>query len=323
MTPRASVVIPTWNGAHYLGPCLAALRRQVWRDFEVLVVDNGSTDETPATVAAYPEVRPLWLPENRGFAAACNAGIQAAGGDVVVLLNNDTEADSGWLGALVGALDADPGAGMAQPKVRLFGQREVLHTTGDTVDLAGMPGNRGVWEVDRGQWDEQRDVFGANGAAAAYRRALLEDVGLLEERFGSYLEDVDLAWRARLRGWRCIYVPEAVVYHHVSATGGGALASYLVARNRWWLLARCYPGRLLLRHAGRVLAAQLKVAGAAARSWRGAAARATLRGQVVGALTWPRMLPARRAIQSRRTVDDATLERWLGAAGGKPADRLG
>jgi GT2 family glycosyltransferase len=321
VTPRASVIIPTWNGARFLGPCLGALRAQAWRDFEVLVVDNGSTDETVAVLAAFPEARHIRLPANRGFAVACNVGLAAAAGDVLVLLNNDTEAEPGWLGALVAALDASPAAGMAQPKVRLFDRRDRLHTTGDTVDRAGMPANRGVWERDLGQWDDRRDVFAANAAAAAYRRAMLDDVGGLAEVFGSYLEDVDLAWRGRLRGRTCVYEPAAVVYHHVSATGGGPLASYYVARNRWWLVARCYPGRLLARQLGRVLAAQLGVAADALRHWRGAAARATLRGQVVGALTWPAMLRQRRAIQARRTVDDATLARWLGA--GSPDPEVG
>jgi GT2 family glycosyltransferase len=311
VTPRASVIIPTWNGARFLAPCLRALRSQTNRDFEVLVVDNGSTDDTRTVLAGFPEVEVVALPENRGFAAACNVGLRQARGEVLVLLNNDTAAEPGWLGALVAALDRHPEAGMAQPKVRLFDRRDTLHTTGDTVDWAGMPANRGVWQLDRGQWDDQRDVFGANAAAAAYRRAMLDDVGLLAEAFGSYLEDVDLAFRGRMRGWTCVFVPEAIVYHHVSATGGGPLASYYVARNRWWLLARCFPARLLRRHFGAILAAQGHVAADALRHGRGAAARATLRGLVVGAVTWPRMLPARRAIQGRRTVDDATLEGWL------------
>jgi GT2 family glycosyltransferase len=309
--PRASVIIPSWNGARFLPACLDALRVQTLPDIEVLLVDNGSTDDTAAVVARYPAVRVLRLTTNRGFAAAVNAGIRAARGEVIALLNNDTAADAGWLAALVAALAAAPEAGMATSKVLLFDRRDVLHTTGDTLDLAGSPGNRGVWEVDRGQWDAQRDVFGASGAAAAYRRALLEDVGLFEESFGSYLEDVDLAWRARLAGWGCVYVPEAVVYHHLSATGGGAVASYLVARNRTWLIARNYPTRLLLKHGRRVLGAQLGALRAALGSWRGAEARATLRGLLVGWLTWPRMLPARRRIQARRTLSDRQLERLM------------
>ncbi len=317
LTPmRASIVIPTWNGARFLGPCLDALDRQTLGPpgggaYEVIVVDNGSTDATGEVLAMRPAVRVIRFNENRGFAAAVNAGITASRADVVVLLNNDTEVEPGWLAALVAALEADPGAGMATSKVRLWDRRDVLHTTGDTVDLAGSAANRGVWEVDRGQWDERRTVFGANAAAAAYRRALFDDVGGFEEAFGSYLEDVDLAWRARLAGWGCVFVPEAVVYHHVSATGGGPLASYLVARNRVWLIARDYPARLLARHLGSVAAALTRAGWSALAAWRGAAARATLRGLAAGLITWPRMLPARRRIQARRRVSDDALEALL------------
>lgn len=303
----ASVVVPTWNGARFLPTCLDALRRQTGVVFEVIVVDSGSTDETQAVLARYPEVRMVRLARNRGFAAAVNAGIRAAGADVIVLLNNDTEVEPTWLGRLTAALAAAPEAGMATSKVRMFDRRDVLHTTGDTVDASGMAANRGVWETDRGQWDNALEVFGASGAAGAYRRALFEDVGPFEEAFASYLEDVDLAWRAQLAGWRCRFAPDAVVYHHVSATGGGPLASYLVARNRIWLLARNYPARLLARNARHVAAAQLRVALEAVRAWRGTAARATLRGLLVGLLTWPRMLPARRRIMAGRRIDDRAL----------------
>jgi len=314
--PRASVIIPTWNGARFLNPCLAALDAQSLGGlasgaFEVLVVDNGSTDETLAVLGDWPDVHVVRFATNRGFAAAVNAGVRAARADVLVLLNNDTEVEPGWLAALVDALAAHPEAGMATSKVRLFDRRDVLHTTGDTLDVAGCPANRGAWEVDRGQWDGARDVFGANAAAGAYRRALFDDVGLFEEAFGSFMEDVDLAWRARLAGWTCVYVPEAVVYHHVSATGGGPLASFLVARNRVWLIARDYPARLLVKHAPSVVRAQLAIARDALAAWRGAAARATLRGQAVGLATWPRMLGARRRIQRARRVTDERLEGWM------------
>jgi GT2 family glycosyltransferase len=136
------------------------------------------------------------------------------------------------------------------------------------------------------------------------------------EAFGSYMEDVDLAWRARLGGWRCAFVPDAVVYHHLSATGGGPLSSYLVARNRIWLIARNYPTQLLVRHSRRVVGAQARVARDALRAWRGPAARATLRGQAVGLVTWPRMLAARRRIQSSRRLGDAEMEHLMAEADG-------
>lgn len=316
--PRASIVIPNWNGARFLAPCLDALDRQSLGDlasgaFETLVVDNGSGDASLEILAGYPGVRVIGMPRNLGFAAAVNIGIRAARSEIIVLLNNDTEATSAWLEALLRALDAAPKAGMASSKVRLWSDRARLHTTGDTLSLAGMAGNRGVWEIDEGQFDAATEVFGANAAAAAYRRALFEDVGDFEEAFGSYMEDVDLAWRARLAGWSCVFAPDALIYHHLSATGGGPVASFLVARNRIFCLMRNQPTRLLLRHAPAILAAQLRIAWTALRAWRGAAARATLRGQLAGLLTWPRMLPDRRRIQAGRRIDLDRLESLIRA----------
>lgn len=335
----ASVVVPTWNGAPHLPTCLESLRAQrgvrwvapgaepasgeeegaAWPptafDVELVVVDNGSTDGSLDLLARYPEARVLALPRNLGFARAVNAGIRASRGDALVLLNNDTEAEPTWLAELLGALEHDPTIGAATSRIRLFDRRDRLHTTGDFVDAAGMAESRGVWELDVGQHDDAREVFGASAAAAAYRRALLEDIGLFEEAFGSYYEDVDLAVRARLAGWRTVYVPEAVVYHKLSATGGGAYASYRVARNRVWMLARCWPGALLRRHAWAIARAQATCALDALRHWRGAAARATLRGLVVGWLTWPRWVAARQRILRRRRVVDAALAVWLAPPG--------
>jgi GT2 family glycosyltransferase len=312
--PSASIVIPTWNGAHWLGPCLDSLRRQtLWGRFETIVVDNGSTDGTSDVLGDHDWVQVIRFAENRGFAPAANAGIERARADVIVLLNNDTEAEPDWLEELLTALAAAPAAGMAASKILTLADRRVLHTTGDTVDAAGAPGNRGAWELDRGQWDGATAVFGACGAAAAYRRALFDSVGPFEERFESYLEDVDLAWRARLAGFDCVFAPRAVVYHSVSATGGGAYASFRVARNRIWLIVRNYPARPLLRNLHRVAASIGSVALDAARHSAGAAARATLRGLVTGIVTSPSMLGSRRAIQAGRLLSDGEFEVLVGA----------
>lgn len=320
--PQATVVIPNWNGARFLPACLAALDRQTLgapgsAAVELIVVDNGSTDASLEILRAHPGLRLLPLPGNLGFAAAVNVGIRAARAPVIALLNNDTEVEPDWLAALLSALAANPAAGSATSKVLQFADRQRFHTTGDTLDLAAMAANRGWGEVDAGQYDQATAVFGANAAAAAYRRALFDDIGSFCEDFGSYMEDVDLAWRARLAGWGCVFAPAARVYHHVSATGGGPMASYLVARNRLLMIARCYPGPLLLRHLPRVLSAQLGLAWQALCSWRGAAARATLRGLFAGLVGWPRMLEARRRIQAGRRLGDAALEALLA---GDPAN---
>ncbi len=275
----AAVIIANWNGARHLRVCLDSLRRQTHPQFEVIVVDNGSSDGSQRLLAEeYPEVRVLALGENLGFAAASNRGAQASEADIVVMLNNDTEVEPGWLAALCQALADHPEAGAAASKMLLFDRRDVLHSAGDRLGPGLMPQNRGVWEVDRGQYDQQTEVFGACGGAAAYRRAMWDQLGGFDERLFMWLEDVDLAWRAQDAGWKCVFVPEARVYHHLSATGGGATASYYVGRNtvlihRWRLTAADWR-----RHGGAILAAHARVVSDALRAWRGEAARARLRG---------------------------------------------
>ncbi len=314
--PSVSVIIPHWNKAEYLSTCLNSLLGQSYPHFEVILVDNGSTDDSLAILERdYPWVQVIALEVNLGFAKAVNIGIRATRGELVALFNNDVEADRRWLEELVGALERHPEAGMATPKLLLFHRREMINAAGDFYGLDGVPGNRGVWQKDEGQFDDEEWVFGAGGAASLFRRSMLDAIALpndegpqaLDEEFVSYCEDVDLAWRAQLAGYRCIYVPTALAYHRLSATGGGALASYYVGRNFLYLLAKDYPTSLLVRHWPRILRAQLRIAWEALKAWRGEAARARLWGQIVGLFTWPRMLPKRRLVQRRRGVSDEYL----------------
>lgn len=312
-SPSVSVIVPNWNGEEHLPTCLESLRRQTLADVEVIVVDNGSTDGSLRLLERdYDEVRVLALGENRGFAGACNAGIRDARGRYLVLLNNDTEADVGWLEEVVAAFERHPSAGMVASKMLLFDKRDVFHTAGDFYSVDGLPGNRGVWQKDEGQYDVEEYVFGACGGSAAYRRSMLGEVGLLDEAFFYSCEDVDLAWRAQLAGWRCVYAPRAVVYHKLSATGGGATASFYDGRNTLYVLIKDYPGELWRRHWRVVLRRQLYLGAEALRAWRGRAARARLRGQLAGVLTGVfRMLPKRQRVQQTRVVDREYLERIL------------
>lgn len=305
-----SVIIPNWNGVKLLPVCLDALRHQTLQNLEIIVVDNGSTDGSVQFIAReYPEVRLITLPKNRGFAPAVNEGIRAARGETIVLLNNDTEADAHWLEEIARAFRDHPDAGMVACKLRLFDRRDHLHSAGDFCRVDGIPGNRGVWEQDCGQYDDGRDIFGAQGAAAAYRKAMLDEIGLLDEDLGSYIEDVDLAWRARLAGYACAYAPRAIVYHMVSATGGGPIASYFVGRNLIFVLAKNYPAGLWKKYRWDVLRAQWHITRDALQSIRGTAARARLRGQVAGVLGLPRWLSKRK--QVIRRASDAEIEKVL------------
>jgi GT2 family glycosyltransferase len=306
------VIIPNWNGARHLPDCLNALRLQTFRDFDVILIDNGSTDNSLKLLAQeYPEVKVIALASNRGYAGGCNVGLKAAASEVLVLLNNDTEVTPTWLQELLAALDQHPEAGMATPKVLLWDDRTRLHTTGDYVRTNGIPDSRGVWELDEGQYDREPYVFGASGVAPAYRRTMLDEIGLLDADYGSYCEDVDLCWRAQLAGYRCVYAPRAVLYHKVSATGKGALRSFYVARNTIWMLAKNLPQEIWRRHRKAILSAQWKRLADAVRAWRGVEARATLRGQLAGLLGLPRALRKRPEIQAGRRVDSAYLESLL------------
>lgn len=311
-TGLLSVIIPNWNGGAFLPVCLDALARQTYAPIEVLIVDNASGDGSPELIRRdYPWVKLLELPVNVGFTGACNAGIWASRGEFVALLNNDTEADEGWAEAVIDAFARHPEAGSVASKMLLFDRRDHIHTAGDYFTLDGRAGNRGVWQADAGQFDSEEFVFSACGGSAVYRRAMLDQIGLLDDDFFFSLEDIDLGWRAQLSGWRCLYTPRAIVYHHLAATGGGVTASYYDGRNLLFVLAKNYPAALWREHRGEIVRAQGRLALEALRAWRGAAARARLRGMLAGLLGLPRQWRKRRAIQASRVISIAELETLL------------
>ena len=242
-SPRVAVVIVNWNGRQHLERCLAALFAQPLDHAQVIVVDNGSTDDSCAWVAAhFPQVQLMALPHNAGFAVANNLAIRATTSPYLLLLNNDTEVQPGWLEALIVPLDQDQSIGMCAPRVLLADRPDQIDSIGIRVDALGF-----AWQIGRGQpaaaFPTPIDVFGPSGAAALYRRAMLDQIGLLDEDFESYYEDVDLAWRAQRAGWRCRYVPQASVLHVHSATSRRFpdRKLYLLTRNRWWTLFKNYP----------------------------------------------------------------------------------
>ncbi len=244
-----------------------------------------------------------------GFTSGINAGIKVARGELLVLLNNDTEAEPDWLAQLVAVAQRHPEAGMVASKLKLWDDRTRIHSAGDFYTVSGRPGNRGVWNKDEGQWEREEWIFAPCAGAALYRRSLFDAIGTFDERFGSYLEDVDLAWRAQLAGFGCRFAPRAVVYHRVSATGGGPLASFYNGRNWIYVLVKNVPGSILRRHWPAIVREQLRIAWDALRAWRGAAARARLRGQLAGLLALPRLLRWRRANLAQRNprVSDEAL----------------
>lgn len=308
MSLSVSVIIPNWNGLEHLNVCLTSLQKQEGVKFEVILVDNGSTDGSQSYIRDnFPEVKLIELNENRGFTGANIVGYANSKGDIVTLLNNDTEVERLWLATIVDAFQRYPEVGIVASKMLLFDRRDHFHTAGDFYRLDGIPGNRGVWQKDIGQYDREEYVFSACGGSAAYRRSMIDEIGFLDQSYYFSCEDTDLSWRAQLAGWKVLYVPEAVVYHKLQATGGSVTASYYDGRNFIFLILKNYPYSLLKRYWLPILRAQLKITRLALKSWRGRAARARLRGQIVGLLLGFKMVSKRRSIQTTRRVHDDYL----------------
>ena len=315
--PFISIVVPNYNGEALLPDLFLALEKQTFGDFELIFVDDASRDGSVKWVEErYADsdtlsVRVLVNRRNIGFVASCNMAADAARGRVLVLLNSDTEPEPEWLAELARAVCENPQAAIVTSKILLFNERTKLHTTGDMMGADGIPLNRGVWEEDRGQYDQQRTVFGGNGGGTAYRKDVWQMLGGFDSDFWMYLEDVDLAFRAQLAGWEAVFAPDARLYHHVSATSGHTLASYYVGRNTIWNVAKNMPRSLLVRNLPAIIQAQLQVTVDALRNWRGEAARARLLGQAAGIIGLVRQLRKRSVIQPRRILEDEELRRRL------------
>lgn len=313
---RVTVIIPNWNGREFLRPCLGSLREQHFEDFDTIVVDNGSSDGSLRMVAEeFPGVRAVSLGENRGFSAAVNAGIRSSRTELVALLNNDTEQDPRWLAALVEASGTRAEAGFFASKLVSFSDHRLLDGAGDALRLSGLPYRLGHGERDRGQFDAPAYVFGACGAAALYRKSMLEEIGLFDEDFVSYCEDGDLSFRAQLAGYKCLYVPDSVVYHIGGASTGGkrsVTATRLGTRNSLSLLVKNMPLSMVPYVLPFMLLGQLSRLAAIAAS-RGAL-RAHLAGISEARLQFPLMLEKRRKIQGSNKLSSAELRRLFGSS---------
>jgi hypothetical protein len=243
-----SVIVVNWNRKELLRACLHSLRRQAGAAFEVIVVDNGSTDGSAEMVETEFAFRVVRNRENRGFCAANNEGIAAARGDFVALINNDAEAAGGWLAALEQACSKAPDVGMAASKVLVWEDCGRIDKAGHLIFPDGQNRGRGSGEADCGQYDREEEVLWPDGCAAMYRKAMLDQIGGFDEDFFAYGDDAELGLRARIAGWRCIYTPQAVVRHHRGSTLGkdSVRRLQLIERNRLLLAMKLFPWSLLL-----------------------------------------------------------------------------
>lgn len=307
--PTASLIIVNWNGLAYLRACLPALITQLHDADELIVVDNGSADGSVAWVnASFPQVRLIPLRTNLGFAQGNNLGMRLARSEVLVALNNDTIPAPDFLEQLLAVFAVAPQVGMAASVLTFAHRPEVVASAGIAIQRNGLALDLWQGQPVTALPAGPVEIFGPSGGAAAYRRQLLEDVGLFEPSFWMYLEDADLAWRARLRGWRCLLAPAARVRHVYSASSGqgSPLKQRLLARNRLRLLVRCLPDALLLRWLPAILVYDL----AAAAYGLCCGQPAIFAGRATALHELPGLLVQRRAIQRSRIVSVDELAGW-------------
>jgi len=326
--PPVTVIIVNHNRAALLEACLRSLLQPQGVEFEVVVVDNGSQDGSAEVVEAFARgapfaVRLLRNAENLGFCAANNQGIRASRAPFVALLNNDAEAEPYWLARLQAAFE-DPRVGMAASKILVYDDPGVIDKAGHLIWLDGQNRGRGTGQLDSGQFDRLEEVLWPDGCACMYRRAMLDEIGLFDEDLFAYGDDAELGLRARIAGWRCLYVPQAVVRHHRGATLGVANPRRLalIERNRVLLAVKHFPPDLLLLNPVFFLMRAAAGAWAALRG-RGEAGRipgaggklkallAVLRGDWEALALLPRTWRKRRALRPLRRLTHAEVRRLL------------
>ncbi|MBI1748706.1 MAG: glycosyltransferase family 2 protein [Acidobacteria bacterium] len=248
--PMVSIIIVNWNGGKYLEAAVSSALQQTYTPLEVLVVDNGSTDDSLSILNVKFGVRITVLSQtkNHGFSEGVNIGLRSARGQYIALLNNDAFADPNWISAMAHAMTYHPRVGMCACKVLFYYSPTVIDKVGHLMYPDGLNVGRGLGEQDNGQYDQTEEALFPDGSAALYRREVFEEAGLFDAQFFAYGDDADFGMRARWLGWDCRYVPTAVVHHVHSATFGrySPQKAFLVERNRLWLAVKVFPARLLL-----------------------------------------------------------------------------
>lgn len=277
-------------------------------NLEIIVVDNGSTDGSRKSVP--DSVKWIQLDRNTGFAYAVNRGFEAATHPYVFIVNNDMTLEPDCLTHLASFLDAEKKYAFAQPKVRFLNRKDTINTVGDVWSVYGLAIQKGFGEKDIGQFDRTGEIFSPTGGAALFRKSVLDEVGHFDERFVSYLEDVDLGFRIRLAGFRGALVPEAVIYHEFQATFRKVpvMSRFYITRNNYYVLLKNMPGLLLLKYAPHLGIGALRVLIVYLKD---GCFRMLLKVQSDLLRNLWHLLKERRRIQHRRVVALRDLDRWF------------
>lgn len=309
---KICIVIPNWNGADWISESLVSLQKQTY-PADIIVVDNGSVDNSIQLIRKkFPKVRLIELPENTGFDGGVNAGIRPAlteGYDAVAVFNNDAVADEDWLKHLVAVMKSDKKRGIACGK-QLYTDKKHIDSTGDFYSIWGMPFPRGRNQVDNGQFDKPEALFCAPAAATLYHADLFKEIGIFDEKFFAYYEDVDISFRAQLAGWKVWYEPKALVYHRVNATSAklGSFSRYHSTKNFFMLYVKNMPGWLFWKYLPLFVLQSIRLG---ISSLLRGGIWPYLQGATRALLNLPHALRERHRIQSTRKIPPSAIDNML------------
>lgn len=238
-----SIIIPNYNGAKYLKICIESLHKQIFKDYELIIIDNASSDESVNIIESYDNIKLIKLDKNYGFDRAVNEGIKIAKGEYVILLNNDTEADEEWLSNLVKCIEKDENIFSCSSKMIRYYERDKIDDAGDGYNILGWAYKRGDGSAaDKYKKDEE--IFSSCAGAAIYRKKIFDEIGYFDEEYFAYIEDIDISYRAKIFGYKNIYCSDAIIYHMASATSGSkynAFKARLISRNNIYTIYKNMP----------------------------------------------------------------------------------
>jgi hypothetical protein len=305
--PLTSIIIVNYNGKKFLSDCLNSIFCQRYFPFEVIMVDNGSHDGSVEYIRQnFPEVKIYTQSTNLGFAAGTNTGIRQAEGEFILTLNNDTILTPDFIDELAKPMVSDPFVGTCASKMVFPDGR--ISSTAICISRSGAAWDQGMGEPDHGQYDVAKEVFGPCAGAALYRRTMLDEIGLFDEDFFLYMEDVDLAFRARLSAWKCMYVPSARVIHVHGGTAepGSDISMYYVNRNLLWYVVKNFPSRALIIFIPWIIGRNIAVIPYYFLKRKG---KAIIKAKVDSVKGLPRMIKKRQSI--KKTISDGAIEKWI------------